>query len=416
MDLALRYLEEEAAGGGEAAIPLSLSLIAAAAFLIPLLARRIRLPAVVLEIAFGLLVGPAVLNIVELDSLLEFLAEFGLFLVMFLAGFEIDFNRLTQGPRRVVEALVIVGAIFVAGWFGVALLDPADTSQHVFLTLLLAAAALGLVVPTLRGSNATGTRLGQISLLMAGLAEVISLVGVVIFLVVRDGWSVQVLNIPLLFLLIGAFLIIVKRLAWWFPERFERLFSDHDPEELGIRASLALLFVFAGIAAALEIEAILGAFLAGLLFAFVFRNRGGLEQKLSGFAYGFFIPIFFIVVGIDFPLDELSDTSVIGEAVALIAVAIAIKMIPTLLLVFRGFSIREALASGVLMAAQLSVIIALAEIGVEEGLMTPGQEAGAILLVAVTALATPTLFRWLVPPPPGVEPPPRPVLDEAFLH
>ena len=82
----------------------------------------------------------------------------------------------------------------------------------------------------------------------------------------------------------------------------------------------------------------------------------------------------------------------------LIAVAVTIKIVPALLLVLRGFTLRESLASGVLLAGQLSVIIALAEFGVQLGLIDEGLEAGAILLVGVTAIASPIVFRFLAPP------------------
>jgi Kef-type K+ transport system membrane component KefB len=134
------------------------------------------------------------------------------------------------------------------------------------------------------------------------------------------------------------------------------------------------------------------------VFTYVFRNTGELEERLSGFAYGFFIPIFFINVGIGFPLEALSDTSVLAKALALILIAILIKLGPSLLLVARGLSLREALASGVLLAGQLSVIIALAEFGVDLGVIDEGLEAGLILLVGVTAIFSPIVFRILAPP------------------
>jgi Kef-type K+ transport system membrane component KefB len=192
--------------------------------------------------------------------------------------------------------------------------------------------------------------------------------------------------------------LIIRRLAWWYPERFERLFASEDPDEMGIRASLALLFVFVGVSVALEIEPILGAFLAGAMFAFIFRDTGRLEERLSGFSYGFFIPVFFINVGVQFPLGELADFSVLAKALLLIAIAIGMKLIPSLLFVTRGLGVRESLAAGVLLSGQLSVIIALAELGVQLEVIDQGLEAGAILLVGVTAIGAPILFRVLAPP------------------
>ena len=384
-----------------AATPITLVVIAAAAFLIPLFARRVNAPAVVVEILFGLLVGPAILGWVEPTELFDFLAEFGLLLLMFLSGFEIDFDRLErQGAGQLITGTAIVGVIFALAWFGTgAFVATEELAQQLFIALLITAAAIGLVIPVLKDTGRTSTRVGQVAILVAVLAEVLSLIGIVLFLAIREnGLSLQLLNLPALFLVIGGVLFAIKRAAWWFPERFERLFDPHDPQELGIRASLALMFVFVGLSIALGIEAILGAFLAGTIFAFVFRYRGGLEEQLSGMAFGFFIPIFFITVGIEFPLSDLADAEVLGEAVSLIGVAIGIKLLAGLALILWGFSFRQALSIGVLLAGQLSVIIALADIGLGSGLLTVGQRAGAILLVAVTAVLTPVAFRILAPP------------------
>jgi Kef-type K+ transport system membrane component KefB len=379
-------------------------LIGIGAFSLPIVARRIGLPAVVLEILFGLLIGPEVLNIVRAVSsdadFIGLLAELGLFLLMFLAGFEVDFERLErQGAGPILFGLGIFGSILVAGWFGFGLIGPESVAQRVFLTLLTSAASLGIVVPALRATGRTTTRLGQVLLVTTVLAEFLSAASIVVFGVYQqEGFGLGLLSVPALFAILVVAFLVIRRLAWWYPERFERLFATEDPDEMGIRASLALLFVFVGISVALKIEPILGAFLAGAMFAFIFRDTGRLEERLSGFSYGFFIPVFFINVGVQFPLGELADVSVLTKALLLIAIAIGMKLIPSLLFVTRGLSVRESLAAGVLLSGQLSVIIALAELGVQLGVIDEGLEAGAILLVGVTAIGAPILFRVLAPP------------------
>lgn len=382
------------------ATPVSLILIASAAFLIPLLAGRIRIPAIVLEIVFGIAVGP-VLGIIEPgEELLGFLAEFGLFLLMFLAGFEIDFGRLErQGPSQIISGLALFGLFLGAGWIGTGFLEGSGMDQHLFRTFLVASAALGLIVPALRDTRRSATRLGQLIIIAGVFAEVGALVGIVVLSVLAEGGvGFDLLSIPALLAVIAITLVVLRRAAWWYPERFERLFRSDDPAEMGTRASLALLFIFVGLSTLLEIEAILGAFLAGAVFTFVFRNPGQLEEQLKGFSFGFFIPVFFINVGIEFPLEELGDSEVLGQALALIGIAFAIKLIPALLLMLRRFSLRESLAAGVLLAGQLSVIIALADLGLDLGLLSSGLRAGAIMLVAVSAVISPIGFRLLAPP------------------
>jgi Kef-type K+ transport system membrane component KefB len=382
-----------------------LVLIGLGAFGLPLIARRIGVPAVVLEIVFGLAIGPSIFDVVARGShdfeFIELLAELGLLLLMFLAGFEVDFDRLErQGPGPVLVGLAAFGLILVSAWIGFGILGSDSTNQRIFLTLLVSAASLGIVIPALRATGRASTGVGQLTIVTAVLAEFLSAAGIVVFGVfVQSGFGWGLLRVPGLFVVLALVLAAIRRMAWWYPERFERLFTGHDPDELGIRVSLALLLVFVGISELLKVEPILGAFLAGATFKFVFRNTGELETRLSGFAYGFFIPIFFISVGIRFPLDALSDASVLTKALLLIAVAIVVKLLPALLLTIRGLTVRESLAAGVLLAGQLSVIIALAEYGKDElGVIDEGLAAGAILLVGVTAILSPIIFRLMLPP------------------
>lgn len=381
------------------ATPAAFVLIGLGAFSLPILARRIGLPPVVLEIAFGVVIGPEVLALINVadEATFELFAELGLLLLMFLAGFEVDFERIErQGVTQIVVGLVLFGLFLGAAWYGAGFFDLDNDQQRLFLALLVSAASVGIVVPALRETGITSGALGQTILITALIAEFLSLIGILVLGTwVDQGFAWGLLGLPALFGVMVLTLWVIRRAAWWYPERFQRLFATHDPDEMGIRASLALLFVFVGIAGALGVEGILGAFLAGALFAFIFRDTGRLEERLSGIAFGFFVPIFFINVGIRFPLGRLTEGGVLGTALGLILMAVLIKVIPSLLLMLR-FTLREALASGILLAGQLSVVVALAELGLDLDLLSPALEAGAILLVAVTAVLSPVLFRLLI--------------------
>ncbi len=379
----------------------SLILIAGAVFLLPLIAGHLRVPPVVLEIVFGIVAGPAVLNLIQGSEILDLLAELGLFLLMFLAGFEIDFRKLQQ--RGILE--IGTGLAVFALTLGVSHLVTHRLGYGWFMTMVLATTSVGLVVPTLRATRRVSTLQGQLILISAILADFLTLLGVSVLAVAHEhNTSLDLLKIPALFLAIVFVLWSLRLAVWWHPERFRRLFVADDPEELGIRASLALMLAFVGLSFALDVEPILGAFLAGTVFALVFRHRGHLEHQLNGFSYGFLIPIFFINIGIRFPLDALVGSTILLRALAVIGGAILVKMIPALFLVFRGLSIREAVASGVLLSARLSLIIAIATVGVEIGLMGTEDRAIIIVLAVVTATLAPTAFRALAPPLPQ-EPP-----------
>ena len=371
----------------------TLILIAAAAFVLPLVAGRLAMPAVILEIFFGIAAGP-MLGLVRTGELLNALAELGFLLLLFLSGFEIDlrvFER--QGARPVISGLAVFAATL-----GASLLATQLLGLHIFVALVLSTTSVGLVVPTLRATRLMSTPLGQDTLINALLADFLTLLAVtVVALVIEFGFSLRLFALPEFFLAVAAVLLAVRRAAWWMPERFERLFDADDPDELGIRATLALMLVFVGLAIVLGIEPILGAFLAGMAFALVFRERADLDRKLTGFAYGFLIPIFFINVGVGFRLEALGEPGAIGFTALLLVIALAVKVIPAMLLVLRRHSLRESLAAGTLLSARLSLIIVVARLGVELGVVDAALEAEIILLAAATATISPALFRWLLP-------------------
>lgn len=372
----------------------TLIVISVGAFVLPLLASRLGMPAVILEILFGIAAGP-VLGLVSPGELLNALAELGFLLLLFLSGFEIDlrvFER--QGARPVVSGLAVFAATL-----GSSLLATQLLGLHIFVALVLSTTSVGLVVPTLRATRLMSTPLGQDTLINALLADFLTLLAVTVAaLVIEFGVSPQLLALPGFFVVVGIVLLAVRRAAWWMPERFERLFDADDPDELGIRATLALMLAFVGLAIVLGIEPILGAFLAGMAFALVFRERADLDRKLTGFGYGFLIPIFFINIGIGFRLEALGEPGAIGFTALLLVIALAVKVIPALLLVLRRHSLREALAAGTLLSARLSLIIVVARLGVALGVVDAALEAEIILLAAATATISPALFRWLLPP------------------
>jgi Kef-type K+ transport system membrane component KefB len=128
-----------------------------------------------------------------------------------------------------------------------------------------------------------------------------------------------------------------------------------------------------------------------------------LAQQLNGFSYGFLIPIFFINVGIRFDLDALREPGALTGLAALFGAAVLVKMIPALAYLLRRMSLRESLAAGTLLSARLSLIIAVAELGVRLDVIDRTLEASIIVLAAVTATLAPIVFRLLAPPLPPAE-------------
>ncbi len=373
---------------------LSLVIISLGAFLLPLIAQRISIPSIVLEIAYGILVGP-VLGIVKISEFISGLAIFGFMLLMFLSGFEIELDTFREkGLKTLSIPLAIYVATVATSFYLIVTLD-----YPIFLALVLCTTSVDIVITVLRSDDTIKTNYGQSLFMSALIADIFTLIGVTVFASLQhsEGFSISNLNVILYFLIVILILRIIRRVAWWNPQIFSRMFDGNDPEEMGIRSSIALMLTLVGVAVLFDIEYILGAFLAGTLFAFTFPNRGSLENSLKGFSYGFLIPIFFINIGLNYDIEVFKNTEFYVQVLSLLGIALIVKIVPSLFLIFTKIKIRQLVAGGFLLAARFSLIIAMAEIGVELELISKALEQQIILLAVLTATISPIFYRIFSP-------------------
>ena len=373
---------------------LSLVIISLGAFLLPLIAQRISIPSIVLEIAYGILVGP-VLGIVKISEFISGLAIFGFMLLMFLSGFEIELDTFREkGLKTLSIPLAIYVATVATSFYLIITLD-----YPIFLALVLCTTSVDIVITVLRSDDTIKTNYGQSLFMSALIADIFTLIGVTVFASLQhsEGFSISNLNVILYFLIVILILRIIRRVAWWNPQIFSRMFDGNDPEEMGIRSSIALMLTLVGVAVLFDIEYILGAFLAGTLFAFTFPNRGSLENSLKGFSYGFLIPIFFINIGLNYDIEVFKNTEFYIQVLSLLGIALIVKIVPSLFLIFTKIKIRQLVAGGFLLAARFSLIIAMAEIGVELELISKALEQQIILLAVLTATISPIFYRIFSP-------------------
>jgi Kef-type K+ transport system membrane component KefB len=236
--------------------------------------------------------------------------------------------------------------------------------------------------------------LGQTTLVAATLADFLTLLAITFFLLWHEqgfGWAF-LRPLPL-FVGFAIILKLIQFLAWWYPEKVGRLLSDRDSQELGVRFSLALLFLFVALSEFAHLEPVLGAFLGGALLSIVFREKSQLELKLSGFGYGFLVPIFFIHVGMQFNVANILSVDQILFTGKLLGYAVVVKVLPCLLFVLGGLTLAKALNTGLLMTSRLSLIIVAATIGLESGFITESFKDAIILLAVITCLMGPSLFK-----------------------
>jgi len=385
------------------------------AFLVPFLLarfRRVRLPIVVGEILAGILIGRSGLGLVsEHEPMLDLLAEFGFVFLMFLSGMEIDFSNLNifmarrqtsknrwnpvnlGGLSFALTLVLSIGLSFALVEFGLA-------RNPWMMALILSTTSLGVVVPVLKERGLTSGQFGQTVLIAALIADFATMLLITIGVAaLSSGITLDILLIGLLFV---AFFLMYHFGTFFFNriKTVRRILEElsHASAQIKVRAAFTMMLIFVVFSEVLGAEIILGAFLAGAIIALLRTPEDAeLIPKLEAIGFGFFIPIFFIMVGVDFNLSTLlSSPQAKLLAPVLLVGAIIVKILPSLL--FRlNFTWRETFAAGSLLSARLSLIIAASAIGLRLGVISEPVNAGIILVAILTVTGAPILFMRLAP-------------------
>ena len=366
-----------------------LLLIAVFAFIIPILSGRIGVPAVVGEIILGIIFGALGFSLeAEGRIVLDFLAGFGLIFLMFLVGLEIDFSKVgVLGAKA-----FIFGSLIYIITLCISVFLTYKLGYGFYLAIILASSAGGLILPTLRELGLSKSDFGQTILITAFVAEFATVLLVTVYTInLEKGITGEMFLLVLVFVLFFVLYYLGKLAIWHYPERLSAWFKSDQPSEIGVRAAFALLLVFVAISEVADVEAILGAFLAGVMFSILFRGGTVLEQKLFGIGYGFLIPIFFISVGMQFDLGALAGGGIYLLPMLLV-IAFVVKLAPSLLFIVR-YSVKDSISAGVLLSSRLSLIIAMAAVGLELGLIDATMESAIILLAIITCICCPIIFR-----------------------
>lgn len=373
----------------------ALLLVVLAILIVPGMSRILRVPSMVVEIIFGVILGKSVLKLEFSGEWLPFLAHLGILLLMFRAGMEIDFTMLKRQSRK----HLLFQAFLYGITLGMAFLASALISRGFFVALLLSTTSLDLVMHTLKETGTSRSELGQNILIAATIADFLTLFGINYYvLFVNQGINWQFLLPVLLFLGFGLLLRLGRVWVWWHPAGAERILGiQKDAQEVGVRLSMALLFLFVALSELAHLEPVLGAFLGGSLLAYVFREKSILETKLSAMGFGFLIPVFFIHVGMQFDLTNILKPKMLIFSLKLLTAALAVKIIPALLLFLRGRKPREVFQTGVLLSSRLSLAIAAASIGVQNGMIIPEVKDAVVFMALVTCFLGPTLFKLITP-------------------
>ncbi|MCR0627591.1 monovalent cation:proton antiporter family protein [Staphylococcus aureus] len=391
---------------------LSLVIVVLAAFLTPIIVNRLNinfLPVVVAEILMGIVIGNSFLNIVERDSILNILSTLGFIFLMFLSGLEIDFKafkkdkRARQGqnddessiPGHLNLALTVFAFImiisillaYVFKWLGL-------VDDVLLMVIIISTISLGVVVPTLKEMNIMRTTIGQFILLVAVLADLVTMILLTVYGAIngQGGSTIWLIGILVVFTAISYILgVQFKRMSF-----LQKLMDGTT--QIGIRAVFALIILLVALAEGVGAENILGAFLAGVVVLLLNPDEEMVE-KLDSFGYGFFIPIFFIMVGVDLNIPSLIKEPKLLIIIPILIVAFIISKLIPVMFIRRWFDMKTTIASAFLLTSTLSLVIAAAKIS--ERLNAISAETSGILILSavITCVFVPIIFKKLFPVP-----------------
>ena len=287
----------------------NLLIVAAIAFTAPLLlglAPALRFPAVVLEIVAGIVAGPEVLGWVEIDEPVRVLSILGLAFLLFLAGLEIDYEKL-RGKLARTATLSFFASFGIALVIGVVLKATGSVHSPLFIAIVLSATSLGVVVPVLKDAGRSESGFGQLVIAAASIADFATIILLSIF------FSEEASSTTSTLLLIGALVVlaVLIGLAIAGIEHLSRLRAalvrlQDTTAQIRVRGAFLLLVGLTALATELGLDVILGAFIAGAILKLVDRDlmmtHPEFREKLEAVGFGVFIPVFFVSVGISYDL------------------------------------------------------------------------------------------------------------------
>ncbi|MCR2820976.1 monovalent cation:proton antiporter family protein [Lederbergia panacisoli] len=393
---------------------LSLVIVLVVAFITPFILHRFRLtfmPVVIAEIIMGLIIGKSGFDLIQDGSWLNTLSTLGFIFLMFLSGLEIDFTAFKPSkkktvlhngnvePNRLIVSIIIFTGIFILSVGLSFLFVKMGLIDNVFLmTLIISTISLGVVVPTLKEGNVLKTGIGQIILLIAVIADLVTMILLAIFVSVSSDTQGNMWLLLILFAA-GIFLYFIGNRLKNRPI-IERLSTG--TVQIGTRAIFTLIIVLVALSESVGAENILGAFLAGTLVSLL-NPKQEMVQQLDSFGYGFLIPIFFVMVGVDLDLwSLLSDKNLLVLIPLLLVALLASKIIPVFIL-RKWYDTKTVVASAFLLTSTLSLVIAAAKIAERIEVITPEMSGTFILVAVISCIITPIFFKKWFPKENGYE-------------
>jgi Kef-type K+ transport system membrane component KefB len=373
----------------------AVALVAALAPLVVAVLPGPRIPQVVIFLLGGVLIGPHVLGLAE-TSAIQLLANIGLGFLFLLAGYELDPALLRQQAGKLatlgwaisaVIAVAVAGGLTAAGYI----------RDYVPVGLALTTTALGTLLPILRDNDMLGGRFGRDVYAAGAVGELFPILIIAVFLT-RRGHFIALASVAL----VGVLALALTAVPWLTGHHVvQRILQEGQDEtaQITLRGAMVLLFALLAVASRFGLDVVLGAMLAGMVLrGWARRSRmdmASLERKFDAVGYGIFIPIFFISSGMTLDLKAIARDPL--RLLIFFALLLIVRGLPSLLVYRRALPARQRVEITFITATTLPLLIALVDIGQQDGVMLPSTAAAlvgaGVLSVLVYPLIAVTLHR-----------------------
>ena len=377
--------------------PGTLVLIMGVAVLAPLLVyvagRRVRVPLVIFEIGLGILVGPDVLGWARPDEVVDTLADLGLSMLIFLAGYEIDFAAVRGDTlRRSVRSWLLSLALGIGLAF---LISGGDVFEAFVIGTALTSTALGTVLPMLRDRGELRGRFGTVVSAFGAVGEFGPVVAVALLLSGRRPAESAAL--------LAAFGAITALAVFWAlrprPPWFGRLTERtlHSSAQFAVRFVMLLLACMLGLAEVFGLDVLLGAFAAGVLTRLVLHraapdSSGEVLGKVEAMGFGFLVPLFYVVTGIEFDLDALlHDPGALLLVPGFLLLVLLVRGAPVYALAPKDLGRPDRAALALFASTCLPLVVAITTIGVDQRLIGSDEAASLVGAAMISVLVLPLL-------------------------
>src|SRR5689334_12759563 len=380
----------------------NLLIVCAVAVAAPMLVGLLpwlRIPAVVLEIVTGIVLGPSVLGWLHVDLPVQILALFGLAFLLFLAGLEIDTRRL-RGRVLVLAGAGYLITLVLGSAAGVGFHAAGWVGQPLLLAIALSATSLGLVVPVLKDAGVVEGVTGQTAVAAASVADFAAIVLLSLFFSTSGGTA----GAKVVFLVAFAAVVAATGLTVAAAGRSRQLTGvlirlQDTTAEIRVRFAVVLLIAFTALAERFGLESILGAFLAGAVVGMVDRDATShphFRTKLEAIGFGFLVPVFFVASGARLDLrDLLSHPAALARVPLFLFALLVIRGVPAVLNL-RAAGPRATAAVGLLQATSLPFLVTATQIGMQLGQFSAVTGAALVCAGLLSVLIFPPLALALL--------------------